>query len=126
MRLEDLPYELRIGICVLTETHLRHHEVKRVNFRRFAKVGVYCRESEGKIGGGVMILVAKNLKEDKSEIIKGQYGPVEASSVVLYPTGKKDLATLLTAIYIPPSGTKDLTLDLLRSFSREHIQAQTR
>ena len=72
-----------------------------------------------------MILVDQNLKADKSALLQGLLGPVETTSVILYPTGNRDLALLLTAIYIPPSGTSELTMNSLETMSKDRVDTKT-
>ena len=55
--LEKLLFDLNIGICVLTETHLRKQELDQVKFTSYIVVSESCRVARNKIGGGVLIMV---------------------------------------------------------------------
>ena len=42
----------RIDIGILTETHLRRKDLKRIHFRGYKILGESCRSTRRKIGGG--------------------------------------------------------------------------
>ena len=126
MELPGLLVKLRIGVCVITETHLRYHDVSRINFGSYEIVAKYCREVEGRIGGGVMILVRKQFKADIAEIVKTELEGLELCSIKLYVSSSESMTMLFTGLYIPPRITPDLTAGNLESISRPQINSKTR
>ena len=52
LRLAALMFTLRVGICIITETHLRKVEVDQLKFKNYSVVADYSRETVGRIGGG--------------------------------------------------------------------------
>ena len=68
IQLAELLYKLHIGICVITETHLRKIEVDQLKFLHYVVISEYCRETEGRIGGGVIIIVHNLFKASRFEL----------------------------------------------------------
>ena len=57
LQLGRLLFNLQIRVCIITETHLREHELKWLKIPNYRIVTQYCRRVKSKIGGGVIILV---------------------------------------------------------------------
>ena len=118
LALLEILAEHHIDVCVITESHLRKREIKRIKFNGYAILGKHCRQNPGRITGGVLILVknAVAAKETKSPF--GPKSNIEACSVILYPTDKQETVMRPTGVYISPKRTSRLTLDKLAKLSR--------
>ena len=66
-QLAEMLRKLKVGVCVLTETHLRLEEAEHLHFKYFAVVTGRRRTNVKQIAGGAMILVHRNYKIDKFE-----------------------------------------------------------
>ena len=117
--LGKLLFDLQAGVGVITETHLRRHDLDRLHFRNYNKPSHYCRPTEEgrRIGGGVLLLVHNRFNTDKLPRLEGLDPLVEHCSCILYPTDSLVTAIRISGVYIPPSGVGDLDLRLLRRLS---------
>ena len=59
LQLGELRLTNRIGVAIITETHLRIEEVKRLHSSYHAVVNDSSRVTDGKIGGGVLPMVRR-------------------------------------------------------------------
>ena len=117
LRLAALMFTLRVGVCTITETHLREAEVDQLRFRNYAVITRTCRETVGRIGGGVLILVHTLFKSSKVTLPRTVAGPIESCRVLLFPIRFPEAAVVITGVYVPPKQTKHLTLDGLSQLS---------
>ena len=65
LQLAELLRKLRIGVRLVTETHLREEKISHLHFTYYAVVPEYCRQEEGKIAGGVLIPVHHAFRADR-------------------------------------------------------------
>ena len=100
--------DLRIGICVVTETHLRIKELKRIRMNDYVVLADSCRPTPvgDHIGGGVVILVHANFTAEEIPEIGGLPEHLEHCSIKFYPTANPKTATRISGVYISPTGAK--------------------
>ena len=118
MKLAELLFKLNIGICIITETHLRKIEVDQLKFLHYVVISEHCRETEGRIGGGVIIIVHNLFKASRFTLNMPESHPFEMCSARLFPTTSPQSTILITGIYIPPKATKEVTMPLLLNLGR--------
>ena len=102
-------YEMGIGICVVVETHLRSAEVDRLKFRDYCVVASKSRETTGRIGGGVLILVNTKIGATRFTLPTRVLAPIESCTIKLYPAANPQTVMLITGVYIPSGSTGKLT-----------------
>ena len=56
-------FNLKIGLGVLAETHLREGEIEHVRFSRYAIIAKNCLVTGNRKGGGVLIIVRHSFRE---------------------------------------------------------------
>ena len=79
---------MKVGVCVVTESHLRPPKAKRLQIPGYKVVASFCRLAVGKkIGGGVLILVRTTLTAEVAYSQQSDREPIEACAVYLYPQG---------------------------------------
>ena len=64
-----------------------------------------------------MILIHENLAADHAELLIEELGPAEMCSTIMYPSRNKDLALLITGIYIPPGRVATIKMGTLKRLS---------
>ena len=118
--LGKLLFDLQVGVCILTETHLRLEELDYLTIPSYQIVADYCRPVPmgEKIAGGVLILVHIDLVADELPKLTGLLPHVEHCSCMLYPTEDTATAMRVSGVYIPPPRTgRKVTLGRLRKLS---------
>ena len=102
--LGKLLFDLQIGVCVLTETHLRSEDLDDLSVTSYQIVADYCRPVPvgDKIAGGVLILVHIDLVADELPRLTGLLPHVEHCPCMLYPTEDAATAMRVSGVYIPP------------------------
>ena len=109
---------MKVGVCVVTESHLRLARVKSLQIPGYKVVANFCRLAPGrKIGGGVVILVKNTLTSEVAYSQQSDSEIVEACAIYLYPPGGAVSRIKITGIYISPDNTKELTLETLQRLS---------
>ena len=114
--LEKLLEELKVGVCILTETHLRKRNLGGLRIPGYHVLGDYCREppAGARIGGGVVILVYAGFSAERLDDTDRELLPyVEHCSVRFFPTTDPCTEMRITGVYIPPSQVSSLTIDRL-------------
>ena len=100
-------FDLWAGVCVVTETHLREHELGRVRIENYHTLADDCRPTPigEHIGGGVIIIVHNTLTAVKEEKLPGLAPQVEHCAITLHLSNQEAEFIRLSGIYIPPTGT---------------------
>ena len=96
VELIELLRKLIIGVCVLTETHLRDSEVEQIGFKYSAITHIWCRKDVKRIGGGMMILAHHIFKACNFECIALDTIAIEHCAIRVY-ISRDPTATLLIA-----------------------------
>ena len=110
IELAELLRKLKIGVCVLTETHLRKEECDRTHFKYYSIAAESCRKDAAHIGGGVMILVHHIYKSDKFEGCTINGDAIKHCSVKFYLSSDPATALLITGVYMPPRLPGNITM----------------
>ena len=102
--LGKLLFDLQIGVCILTETHLRSEDLDNLSIPSYQIVADCCRPVPmgDKIAGGVLILVHIDLVADELPKLTGLLPHIEHCSCMLYPTEDTATAMRVSGVYIPP------------------------
>ena len=118
--LEKLLEDLRVGVGIISETHLRKSDLKTIKYRNYHVVADYCRKTPvgEQIRGGVLIIVHNNFTTDSLPKNKKVRPTIESCSCRLYPTKNPITAIDVVGVYITPNNSKKLTLDLLNKLYR--------
>ena len=105
--LGKLLFDLRAGVGVVTETHLRKSELKKVRISNYHILTEYCRPTAigEHIGGGVLILAHNSLSATEEDKIPGLLPHVEHCTVSLYLSNQEAKSVRLTGMYIPSTST---------------------
>ena len=116
-------YDLQVGVCIVTETHLRETDIDSLKFPTYHVVAHYCRPTPkgSRIGGGVLILVHVDFVAETIPKNKTILPVIENCSVKLYPTTDPRTAVQITGVYISPSHTHQLRLEQLQNLNCAHI-----
>ena len=93
--LRKLLYDLQVGVCILTETHLREEDLEFLTTPNYLVVADHCRLTPvgDYIKGGVLILVHITIGADELPKLTNLLPHIEHCSCTLYPT--EDPATAL-------------------------------
>ena len=118
-------FRLRIGVCVLTETHLRERDLSKFKIRHYDIISSYCRVTENRIGGGVLILAHATCNIEKYTLPGDVPSPLETCSAKLFPTMNPDAVLILTGIYIPPGQTRELSMKKLETLCEPCLADET-
>ena len=115
LMLHRLLRELKAGVGVITETHMRRTELKGFNIPDYYIGGECCRPTPPgeRIGGGVLILVHRGIVAETIEGLQDMAPTVERCAIRLFPTEDPETEMRVSGIYIPPSQTSSLTQQLL-------------
>ena len=100
LALLEILAEHHIDVCVVTESHLRKKEAKRIKFKGYTMLGKHCRQNPGRITGGVLILVKNTVTAKETPSPFGPKSNIEACSVILYPTDRQETAIKLTGVFM--------------------------
>ena len=65
LALEEKLLERHIDICIVSESHLRKADLKRITFENYTIVADYCRKTRTQIGGGVVIMVRNTVTAEE-------------------------------------------------------------
>ena len=115
LMLHRLLRELKAGVGIITETHMRKTELGGFSFPEYYVRGDYCRPTPpgDRIGGGVLILVHRGISTEAVDSVGGVEPVIEHCVIRLFPTEDPQTEMRLTGIYVSPSNTRRLTMDLL-------------
>ena len=80
--------DLQIGVCVLTETHLRKSDLEQIDYPQYSIIADHCRPTpEGEwIKGGVLILVHINFTAEELPKQTELLPVIENCACTVYPT----------------------------------------
>ena len=125
--LSKLLKDLKAGICVVTETHLRKRDLKYLKIDHFVLVADYRRPTPigGHIYGGSVILVHENFTAEELPEVAGLPPHLEHCSAKSYPTADPRSAMRISGLYVSPTNTKRLVLSDLERISTPLHDAYT-
>ena len=95
-----------MGVCILTETHLRKRDLQFFKIANYDIVSDYCRDASKRIGGGVLIIAHKLCNIEKFVLPNSIPSPLETCSVKLFTTLGGNAILIVTGIYIPSGKTR--------------------
>ena len=121
LELSHILGEYGIDVCVVTGTHLRRRDPKRIKFKDYTMLGKFCRRTKGTIGGGVLILVKNTVTAEEVDPPLGPRSFVETCSVMVHPTERQETSIKITGVYITPKKTRKLTLEQLKKLSKTEM-----
>ena len=115
LMLHRLLRELKVGVGVITETHMRHRELRGLTFPDYYIGNEYCRSTPlgERIGGGVLILVNRGIVAEAITEVSDLTPIVERCAIRLFPTEDHDTEMRVTGVYITPANTGNLTPQIL-------------
>ena len=91
LALGNISQILQIGICEVTESHLRRKELSRVKIPGYEALARFCRiASRTHIRGGVLILARHTVTAEEIESDEGDGRSAESWSIAVFPGGGKD------------------------------------
>ena len=113
--LHKLLIEIKAGVRIVTETHMRKSELRGLKIEDYYIQGQYCRDTPlgERIGGGVLILIHRGISTAKIAQLKGMEPEIEHCIVRLFPTDDPITEMRIVGVYIPPGKTRTLTRDKL-------------
>ena len=117
--LEKALVDLRIGVCVVTQTHLRRKDVKKIRINDYVVLADSCRPTPvgDHIGSGVVILVHANFAPEEIPEIEGLPEHLEHCSIKFYPTANPKTVMRISGVYITPTGAEKLEIEDLTQLS---------
>ena len=117
--LGKLLHDLQVGVCLLTETHLREDDLDTFDIPHYHVVADYCRPTPvGEwIKGGVLILVHTNFDADELPKLTSLAPHIEHCSCTLFPTDDPATAIRVSGVYIPPTRGRALTMGRLQKMT---------
>ena len=115
LMLHRLLRELRAGVGIVSETHLRRAELGKLSFPDYYIRGECCRPTPPgeRIGGGVLILVQRGIVTESVDKVPGLCGILEHCVIRLFPTEDPQTEMRLTGLYVSPSNTSQITMSML-------------
>ena len=127
LALRKLLRDLKVTVCVATETHLRDDEMGTINIKYYEVATKFRRETEGKIGGGVLILAHNGCDIEPLEPQLPKCLWLEMCTAKYYPVAREDAALLITGIYVPPKKTKAIKYEQLKQICapRRRVETET-
>lgn len=116
--------DIKPDVVILCEHKLHSTEIENINIPGFTLVSHYCRESQFR-GGGVMILVSVNIKsaisiEPKCKLNEDNF--FESCAVAIHFS---DVKVIIGGLYRKPSSTVNHFLEKLSRFINGLIQQGT-
>ena len=125
--LGKLLVDLQVGICIVTESHLRKRDLKKLRYKNYVVLADSCRPIPlgEHAAGGVVILVHANFTASELPEIADLPKAMEHCSIKLYLTQDPRTAVRISGLYIPPSGTKKLDMPSLQLLSEPLLDPRT-
>ena len=113
--LEKLLADLTVGVCVLSETHLRKADLATFSIEHYRIFGDYCRPTPvgESIRGGVLILVHEAFSAERIPERQDLSPVIERCMARFYPTDDPETEIQVTGVYIPPGRVEQLTMEQL-------------
>ena len=110
LSLGDLLRTLQIGVCVVSESHLRRKDLRRIKIPGCVLLAHFCRIARGRwIGGGVAIMVRTTVTAEELDSGEGD-DRIESCSMYIYPEGRGGTRIKVTGVYITPRNAARLEL----------------
>ena len=109
----------------MVESHLRKENLAGLNFAEYNPVAETCRNTMGRIGGGVLILVHRAVKADRFDLEVPKTEAIEICTIKLYPLYDAGSALLVSGVYCPPKLTSQIDLGCLCEYSRMIVDDAT-
>ena len=112
-------HELQVGLCIVTETHLREADIEFLKFPTYHVVAHHCRPTPkgSHISGGVLILAHINFTTEVMPKNLDVLPVIGNCAVKLFPTDDPRAAAQITGVYISPSNTHRLQMEKLQQLS---------
>ena len=98
--LKEMIHQLKVGIAVITETHMLDDEMDALQIPGYELVHKY---GVSKFMGGVMILAGPQVNCRKLTSPPLLPAPIDSCSCIVYPKRCEEQQMRLTGIYLPPS-----------------------
>ena len=118
--LKQLLFDLRVSVAVITESHLNAEETKRLVIPGYTMDCKDCREDTAH--GGVFIAVKQGVAHKVLPMENRPLLPINACSMLVYPTGDEDYALRITGVYLPPPPTLTVEPYMLDSLTERESQ----
>ena len=127
LMLYKMLHDLNVGLCLITETHLRESELSRVRTPGYYRATEHCQDAPLGTwpGGEILILAHQNFSTKREPKIPEIESIIEHCSCLFFPTASPKTVMKVTGIYIPPSKTKLLNLACIRKLSNPTQNADT-
>ena len=125
--LSSLLRDLRVGVGIITETHLRQSDLAWVKCPGYNVVAHHCRRTPvgQRIDGGVLILVHVNFTTAKQPKIPRLAPTIESCTTKIFPTENPITALRVTGVYIPPGGVATIKMETLKRLSAPGAEENT-
>ena len=120
--LKQVLFDLRASVAVITESHLNAEETKRLVIPGYTVDCKDCREDTAH--GGVFIAVRQGVAHKVLPKVNRPLLPINACSMLVYPTGEEDYAIRITGVYLPPPPTVTVEPSMLDSLTEKESQTE--
>ena len=124
-RVERLLHLLELGVCGLSETHLRDVEVESIHVKNCTGAAKRRREVKSEIGGGVLVEANRLFKADLTVTLGQETEATEARSVILWFAASPEITTIVSRVYILPQLAPKLQFGHLMGLSGPCVNPRT-